>query len=426
LAAQGCSTEVSDEDGAASNNASTNNNSANNADNIPEIVAECGDGVCHAPEVGQCAQDCGAGVAVCGNGFCGDSESAQSCPQDCGLPDANSAPNNTTSPNSESPNSESPNSHSGNSHNNSGPTPSCGYPTPAATIALGSVMPKLYWEGIYQGDGTQLDFGMEQFHCDPAFDQYKTALFLVTTGWCPACPDYIRHVHTLAGQLESAGMLIVFVEAENQDSTPSTHEDAHDHISHLIDGTTGLRVGDGQTKPNARQIYNSPIIQSFPSAFVVRRSDMKVIADQNSAQFLLPLPEIALSPDQDWSNPDGQGGGNTFNCGAEDEEPYEPNDTPDDAPSIEPGSFDGGVCGPAPDYYKINVEGPWTVTLEFIHDIGDLDLYIWDFEANAPDEETGSASITDDEMIQGQGPATIMVYGYQFASTTYTLTLTEE
>ena len=51
LAAQGCSTEVSDEDGAASNNASTNNNSANNADNIPEIVAECGDGVCHAPEV---------------------------------------------------------------------------------------------------------------------------------------------------------------------------------------------------------------------------------------------------------------------------------------------------------------------------------------------------------------------------------------
>ena len=84
------------------------------------------------------------------------------------------------------------------------------------------------------------------------------------------------------------------------------------------------------------------------------------------------------------------------------------------------------MCGPAPDYYKINVEGAWTVTLEFIHDIGDLDLYIWDFEANAPDEETGSASITDDEMIQGQGPATIMVYGYQFASTTYTLTLTEE
>lgn len=48
------------------------------ASNIPV----CGDGTCAGPEVGICAQDCGA-VATCGDLTCDANETAASCPNDC-------------------------------------------------------------------------------------------------------------------------------------------------------------------------------------------------------------------------------------------------------------------------------------------------------------------------------------------------------
>lgn len=372
----------------------------------------CGDGRCDRPEVGVCAQDCAPGVGVCGNGVCGDGESPSSCPIDCGEPAENNADVGDN-----------------NGEANNGDGGDCSYPSGATgDIRLGQVMANLSWTGAYQGDGSQIDFSMEAFHCDPAYQGYDTILFVVTAGWCPACPDYIRYVHGLANSLEGRHMMVAFIEAENQDSSPASHSDAHDHISHIINGPTGLRIGDGETQPRPRAVSSSSVVTAFPSAFVVRRADMMVIADQSTSEFLLPLEDIASNPNTDWSDPANGGGGtsNPLTCGPEDEEIYEPNDNPQTAPVIPEGSFEGGVCAPAPDYYRIEHEGPWRVQLTFSHNDGDLDLFTWDFEANAPDEATGSASVTDNEEITGEGPATIMIYGYEFASAPYSLTLSYE
>lgn len=47
------------------------------------ITIECGDRVCHASEIGDCAVDCGEVPPGCGDGTCGPLESGTSCPADC-------------------------------------------------------------------------------------------------------------------------------------------------------------------------------------------------------------------------------------------------------------------------------------------------------------------------------------------------------
>ncbi|MEO1267764.1 MAG: hypothetical protein AAFX99_06675, partial [Myxococcota bacterium] len=279
----------------------------------------CGDGVCFISELdGTCAEDCPDGAPVCGNGQCAAGEVFATCPEDC--EDTGAPVSNTTTPGD------------------------CAYPTAPMTIAAGGVMPALSWASAFRGtDGSEVSFDLADFHCnDTEWSSYSSVLFVVGTGWCPACPDYIRHVGQQSAQLQSAGMLVIFVEAEDANSIASTSAMANTFISDLIGNAASLRVGDGDTNPASRTIYNSPIITGFPSAFVVRRSDMNIIADQGSSQFILPFPEIAADPDATEWEPapgGGPGGGVSANCGAEDEESFEPNDTPADAATIASGSY---------------------------------------------------------------------------------------
>jgi hypothetical protein len=224
-------------------------------------------------------------------------------------------------------------------------------------------------------------------------------------------------------------MLIVYIEAEDQSGTPATHEFANEFITGIIgEGRPGIRLGDGETLPAPRTLIQSPVVQSFPSGWVVRRSDLNVIASQHASQYLLPFVQIAADPNS------GEWNGTPViepNCGPEDEEEYEgSNDDPRSAPVIAPGAtFDGGICAIGPDYYKIDIEGPWRADVNFQHSIGDLDLYLWDLQAGdiAKDENNrpiGSDSITDNESLEWEGPAVIMIFGYDNETTTYNFSLT--
>lgn len=388
--------------------------------NTGGLAVVCGDNVCGVSELNSCPEDCGPGAAVCGNGVCSAAESSATCPEDCGRGvdegDFNNGPSN---------NGPSNNGPSNNDANNGGVRE---YPEAGQFVDLGAVMPNVGWANAHQPDGTQIEFTMEKWLNDPEYADYNSIAFVLGTGWCPACPQYIEHVNSISSTLEQNGMMIIYIEAEDNSYAPASSEFAYEYVgSHINDGP-GLRVGDGDTMPAPGAMIRSPVVQAFPSGWVVRRSDMTVIASQHASQYILPFEQIAADPDS------GEWNGEPSiepNCGEEDEESYEgSNDDPRSAPVIEAGeSFAGGICGVGPDYYAINIEGAWRADIEFSHSVGDLDLYLWDLEKGevAKDENNrpiGSDSITDNESFEWEGPAVIMIFGYDYNTTTYNFSLT--
>ena len=308
-------------------------------------------------------------------------------------------------------------------------TPDCDYPDNSGLIALGKVMPRLWWEDAELPDGTGGTFDLQSFHCDPAYEDYSVVVFVVSAGWCPACPDYIRHVGGQADQLEAAGALLVFVETELADGTPATGPDADAHITELLGvEDKGIRLGDGSTQPEARTIYQAPLIAGFPAGFVVRRSDMVIIADQSESQYYLPFEEIAQNPDHVRPPFDPN---REPSCDPAEEEIYEPNDTPAQATVLTEGDYRGGICNGSPDFYTISPsrpDGRWLFEIRFSQKDGDLDFYLWDPETDravvdGQGNPIGSDSSDDNEVFQWQGPATIKIFGYNGSTAAYEFSL---
>jgi hypothetical protein len=108
------------------------------------------------------------------------------------------------------------------------------------------------------------------------------------------------------------------------------------------------------------------------------------------------------------------------------DEAYEPNDAPEEAATIGLGTFQGGVCEQRGDFYYVDVEGPWRLSLEFSHAVGDLDVVL--FRDGQPIVEScgellGSTSSDDNEQLEWADPITVLVYGYEGATAPYTLSI---
>ena len=193
----------------------------------------------------------------------------------------------------------------------------------------------------------------------------------------------------------------------------------------------GIWLGDADTRPSRGAMRGTPLVEGYPSAFVVRTADMKVITHQGLSQYVLPFAQIVNHLDVDWSNPGAPE--LPSNCGEEDEEDYEPNDEPNQAATIEAGGFDGGICDNRPDFYLIDIRGDWQLDLEFSHGMGDLDVYVFDPDAGEQGDVVtdingnpiGSYGTDDDESFQHRGEEMVIVVGYNGATAPYTLTLTE-
>ncbi|MEE2901690.1 MAG: Ig-like domain-containing protein [Myxococcota bacterium] len=293
-----------------------------------------------------------------------------------------------------------------------GTASACAYPSAGSQIQLSSVMPNVSWPNAHDEQGNQFAFSMQDFLCGAEYSQYTSIHFLVTAEWCPYCPDYLRSVNDQTSQIEAAGGKIVYVEVETNNRTPASSSQAHALINRYQINNPSLRVGDGDTQPTAMVFGNA--VRAFPSMFVVRKSDMTVVANSTSQSHLSIAQQIS-------------GNGPMPNCSASDEESYEPNDSQMTAATITTGvSFDGGICTPSNlDWYLVDHAGRWTMDVTFTHATGDLDVYVFpeaNFDPNNP--SAAGESYDDNEQVSSTGRSFVVIAGYQGATTPYRLQLT--
>ena len=305
--------------------------------------------------------------------------------------------------------------------------PACTYPSSSGLIGVGSIMPQAIWRGAYLPEGSTVDFDLNEVYCGDTWAGVDTIFFVLVAEWCPNCPDYLRALAPQARQIAQAGGLVVIVDVEDRAYTLPSSESCHNYVSGYVGGQLGMRVGEADADPMG-VIYESRIWSAVPNAFVVRTRDMQVIASQEDTPYVLPFVPIAQHPEADWSDPSNPPFFSA--CGPDDEEALEPNDVPEQASVLEPGTVvTGGICNEAPDFYQVDIDGAWRVDLAFSHAVGDLDVYVVDPSTGEPlkngTQRVGSESSTDDESFEHEGPATLMVVGFQNASAPYTLTLSE-
>lgn len=293
----------------------------------------------------------------------------------------------------------------------------CSYPPGASpTINTGTIMPAYRWATAFTETGASMPFDLEDFHCGRGdWGRYHSVLFVVGTGWCPNCPTYLRDVAAMS--LASHGTLVVFLEAQDESYRSTSSSSARRMVDRVVGTAPGLRIGDGE---NSVRDALGEQTSTVPSSYMVRRSDMRVLADENQLGFTPDWVEMARSPDTDW--PARYGHAPPPPPAACVEETHEPNDARASAAPITAGTFSAGICGANDDFYAVSISGRWRVDLDFRHSDGDIDLFALDASGRVIGT---SDSADDDESLTITGPATIRVIGYGGARAAYRLTLTE-
>jgi len=307
-------------------------------------------------------------------------------------------------------------------------TAGCVYPEPrgeryTTSLAHGNVLPPLTWVDSYNAkSGSLTDVSLKDIHCKANYQWVSTINFLTTTGWCPFCPEYMSEVANMNPELKQAGGLLIYVEVQDNDYAPADSDFAYNHLNRLLGSTEGYFVGDLNSQPLSR--FFGRTISTFPDAYVVRRRDMTILTSQNLNRDngMVPFVRIAEDPEQDWSTYEPA----PFEsiCEEGDDEPSEPNDSFETAGLLEEGMSSAGICTAAPDFFKIETEGSWELTINFQHSEADLDLYQLN-PANPEGEPLqGSNGETNSESLTGEGPATLVVVSFTRTSALYTINLT--
>jgi hypothetical protein len=301
------------------------------------------------------------------------------------------------------------------------PPGSCTYPTATRDLAIGQTMPEFSWRSAIDENGVDAPFSMRDFHCNEAkYGDYKSLLIVAGAGWCPNCPGYTREVNDIRDQVAAEGGLVIYIEGQDERRNPADTAWANTYINSLIGegaGSPGLRIGENDAEEPG-WFFNQ--FSAVPSVFIVRRSDMVVSFHSGVNGLITPagLPSKLRSLEPVIPMP---------NCTAADEEATEgANSMVETAPTIEAGSFMGGICtfGDV-DFYKFETDGMWTIDLAFSHAAGDIDVFLLD-PADSTMSLDMSVGETDSEQLTGTGSGTIAILAYprDTATNTYTLTFT--
>ena len=304
-------------------------------------------------------------------------------------------------------------------------TVKCGeYPFYVDVLRYGSTAPPLNWRNAYTKDGEQFHFSLDDARCFADYDDTSIFVIVMGAGWCPACTQWTLLLDRWLPQMD--GVRIIHLTGQTADFGPADSDYAQAHLDRLIGTGHGIRVGDADTHIEDDAVPNfvttQDFIEYFPTNWVIRRRDMRVITDSFQAGGrLLPLADIAADPEADWSRPPAIQFRGECAEGVE-EATDAANDYFATAAVIGAGTYEGGICNDQADYYRIDIEGPWRATLTFDHDEGDLGVYAYQprrdgsagFEPveRRGGELVGSDTLTGVETFEHQGYTTIGINGF--------------
>ena len=233
-------------------------------------------------------------------------------------------------------------------------------------------MPYVFWVSAYWPGGENKPLRFADLHCR---EDVSVIIVMLGTNWCGACTSFMQRMAELSDELSAAGAEIIFVEIEDYAQEDCTTEEAQEHISRHIGEEVGYRVGDADSRPGQGNYFtNAGLVSSYPTVAVIRRRDMRVIADNSTGAGSLDLVQVALDPERDWTvpvKPDVMTAAMVSS---------EPNNDPETAAPLEVGTLQGGICDAEPDYFQINVTGRMATQLAFANAVGDLDMVLWDAE----------------------------------------------
>ena len=304
----------------------------------------------------------------------------------------------------------------------------CIYPEWDGQAGLGHVLPPFSWSTAAQDGSTINSLSTLDIYCDEAWQGVDTVIFVVVPEWVRWLIEYVMYIDALEPLIEAEGGRVIYVGAQSITGDPISLSRTQSILSNATPQGSGIRVGEKENN-FAFALIDTPLVQHLPASFVVRRSDMRVIATQATRGLEhLPYVEIAQDPEADWTEP----GRATIlptlpsNCPEGSDEDSEPNNFPEEATRIGLGEVSGGICERRGDFYLVDVEGPWQLDLEFRHGVGDLDLIL--FADGQPVYDArgmprGAGSGTDNETFQWQGTQMIYIYGFDGATSPYRLTI---
>ena len=182
------------------------------------------------------------------------------------------------------------------------PWPDCEYPEGPAEPDFGEVFPNLSWRVAYKADGGLTTFSMREVFCSEEYADVETIVFIASSIWCPNCPDYMQYIADLSDAFAEANSLIIWLEVQDRDYNRASSAEAVEHVNRIVGNAPGIRVGDEDTLP-APAFDRNFLVQAFPSQFVVRKRDMKVIVASSNSDFITPVLQVARHPEADWNNP---------------------------------------------------------------------------------------------------------------------------
>ena len=178
----------------------------------------------------------------------------------------------------------------------------CLYPTATGRLLYSETFPEVSWEGAYDAEGNQVTIHLLDQYCGAeegsVISDYDSIVLAIGTGWCTYCPDYMRYIDSIADELETNNAMIIFAELQTATMATATSAYANEFVNDL-GITSGFRVGDANTWPLPEFFLNSSDIIAYPTAFIIRTRDMRIIANQRDSNYYMDFRSITAGISED-------------------------------------------------------------------------------------------------------------------------------